>query len=118
MSPAELDLVRQGVQAYEGLREDLARSVPFWPLGMPTSLDPVVVLGLRAPSATYVYVWFTHPGEHPPVVLDLLGVIGDLEVVYPTSLGDWEITWDHADRLTVAPDVSGLSARVIRIGRS
>ena len=115
---AELDLVRKGVQAYEGLRADLSRSVPFWPLGMPTSLDPVVVLGLRGPSATYVYVWFTQPGKHGSVVLDLPGPIGDLEVVYPTSLDGWEIAWDHAGRLTVAPDVSGLTARVLRIGRS
>ena len=77
MSAAELALVREGVAAYEGLRADLAQAVPFWPLGLPTSLDDVVVLGLRAPAATYLYLWFPRPGEHADVTLQLpVGVEG------------------------------------------
>lgn len=123
MSAAELALVREGVQAYEGLRADLAQSLPCWPLGLPSSLDEVVVLGLRAPEATYLYVWFTQPGDHEPVTLELTGLSGtesatvDVSVVYPTSLADWQLDWTpETTSLTVDPGVAGLTARVLRIG--
>ena len=116
MSAAELDLVREGVQAYEGLRADLAQAVPFWPLGLPTSLDPVVVLGLRSPESVYLYLWFTQPGEHQTLTLDLdFRSPKPPAVVYPTSLPDWDLDWDAATgRLTVTPGVDGPTARVLR----
>jgi alpha-galactosidase len=117
MSADELGLVRAGVQAYETLREDLGRSVPFWPLGLPTSLDPVVVLGLRAPGATYLYVWFTRPGDHGPLTLDLPDAAGAaLTTVYPTGLDPWSLDWDRTGGcLTADPGRPGLTARVLRL---
>ncbi|HEY5981528.1 MAG TPA: glycoside hydrolase family 36 protein [Microlunatus sp.] len=118
MSADELALVREGVLAYEGLRADLAESVPFWPLGLPTSLDDVVVLGLRAPAATYLYVWFPRPGAHGAVNLPLPTAIdgSTLETVYPRSLPSWAQEWDADERvLRLTPTVSGPTARVLRI---
>ena len=120
MNADELALVREGVLAYQGLRDDLARSVPFWPLGLPTSLDEVVVLGLRAPAATYLYLWFTQPGDHATLTLDLpVRVEGEaVETVYPRSLPTWEQEWDGAGRvLRIAPAAAGPTARVLRIAR-
>ena len=113
MSEAELGLVREGVQAYEGLRADLGQAAPFWPSGLPSSQDPVVVLGLRAPDASYLYVWFTQPGEHAPVTLDL-GPGTVISTVYPASLPDWSLSWE-SNRLTIQPHGVGLTARVFRI---
>jgi alpha-galactosidase len=118
MNADELALVREGVLAYQGLRDDLARSVPFWPLGLPTSLDEVVVLGLRAPAATYIYLWFTQPGDHAILTLDLpVRVEGEaVETVYPRSLPPWEQEWNGAGRvLRIAPVAAGPTARVLRI---
>lgn len=118
MSTDELALVREGVQAYEGLRADLGRSVPFWPLGLPTSLDEVVVLGLRAPTATYLYVWFPRPGAHGPVTLPLpAGLdVSTSTTVYPASLPAYEQEWDPDQRvLRLTPTVTGPTARVLRI---
>lgn len=115
MSEAELALVREGVQAYEGLRADLARSVPFWPLGLPTSLDPVVALGLRTSTAVYLYLWFTRPGQQQTLTLDLPSSSANgPAVVYPASLPDWDLGWEFATgRLTVTPGVDGPTARVL-----
>jgi alpha-galactosidase len=118
MSADELALVREGVLAYQGLRDDLARSVPFWPLGLPTSLDEVVVLGLRAPAATYLYLWFIQPGDHATLTLDLpVRVKGSVvETVYPRSLPTWEQEWDRDRRvLGISPSAAGPTARVLRI---
>ena len=119
MSAGELALVREGVTAYEGLRDDLAQSVPFWPLGLPTSLDDVVVLGLRSPAATYLYVWFPKRGDHEAVTLDLStieGWSGGVETVYPTTLPGWRTEGLNGSRtLTVEPGITGLTARVLRL---
>ncbi len=118
MSADELALVREGVLAYEGLRADLAESVPFWPLGLPTSLDDVVVLGLRAPAATYLYVWFPGKGAHEEVSLQLPAAIegSEVETVYPRSLVSWEQDVDATERvLRLTPTVSGPTARVLRL---
>ena len=118
MNADELALVREGVLAYEGLRADLAESVPFWPLGLPTSLDDVVVLGLRAPAATYLYVWFPGKGAHEEVSLQLPAAIegSEVETVYPRSLVSWEQDVDATERvLRLTPTVSGPTARVLRL---
>jgi alpha-galactosidase len=118
MTPAELALVHEGVTAYEGLRADLARAVPFWPLGLPTSRDDVVVLGLRAPAATYLYVWFTAPGDHSTVELELPATVEGsvLRTVYPLTLPAYEQAWDDVGRvLRLTPTVAGPSARVLVI---
>lgn len=113
MDEAERALVRAGVAAYEQLRADLAVAVPFWPLGLPTSQDPVVVLGLRAPGASYLYVWFTGGGEHEPLTLALPGDGGPVSTVYPTGLGEWSIE-RRPDELVLTPAVTGPTARVLR----
>jgi alpha-galactosidase len=118
MTPAELALVHEGVTAYEGLRADLARAVPFWPLGLPTSRDDVVVLGLRAPAATYLYVWFTAPGDHSTVELELPATVEGsvLRTVYPLTLPAYEQAWDDVGRvLRLTPTVAGPTARVLVI---
>jgi alpha-galactosidase len=118
MSADELALVREGVVAYEGLRADLGQAVPFWPLGLPTSRDDVVVLGLRASAATYLYLWFPHPGHHGAVALQLPPEVdgSTIETVYPRSLPAYEQDWDAANSLLrLTPTVPGPTARVLRI---
>ncbi|GAB2596092.1 hypothetical protein GCM10027168_31080 [Streptomyces capparidis] len=58
MSPGQLALVRDAVGTYRAIRGDLARAVPFWPLGLPGWTDDWLALGLRVPGgASYVSVW-------------------------------------------------------------
>ena len=57
MSPGQLGLVGQAVAVYKDLRGDLARAVPFWPLGLPGWEDSLIALGMHAPRASYVLAW-------------------------------------------------------------
>src|SRR5260370_41373479 len=61
MSRPQRALVAGAVEVYKGLRADLARAVPFWPLGLPRWTDSRVALGLRAPRATYLVAWRRGP---------------------------------------------------------
>ncbi|MPY51075.1 alpha-galactosidase [Streptomyces acidicola] len=57
MTPDQLALVRRVLDTYKGLRHDLPRAVPFWPLGLSDWTDPWLALGLRADGVTYMSVW-------------------------------------------------------------
>jgi alpha-galactosidase len=63
MSPGRRALVAEGVAVYKQIRAEIARSVPFWPLGLPRWEDSWIALGLRAPTASYLTVW--HRGTRP-----------------------------------------------------
>ncbi|MEV6588038.1 alpha-galactosidase [Streptomyces acidicola] len=58
MSEHQLGLVRDAVGTYKAIRADLARAVPFWPLGLPGWTDEWLALGMRVPDGpSYVSVW-------------------------------------------------------------
>jgi alpha-galactosidase len=63
MSPGQRALVAEGVAVYKQIRAEIARSVPFWPLGLPRWEDCWIALGLHTPTASYLTVW--HRGTRP-----------------------------------------------------
>ena len=78
-----------------------------------------MALGLRAPAATYLYLWFPRAGSTREVSLHLPTAVDGaaVETVYPRSLPAYELDWDTAERvLRVTPTVPGPTARVLRIG--
>jgi alpha-galactosidase len=102
MTPRELQLVADGIAVYKAIRSDLARAVPFWPLGLPRWDDRWLALGMRTPEVSYVVVWHrgaigsTAGDQAAPalVVSHLKGKHATPEVLYPTPAGsglraDW-----------------------------
>ena len=65
MSQRQHGLVADAVRAYQLIRADLARAVPFWPLGLPGWTAPTLALGMRAPGVSYVTAWRRPPGGSP-----------------------------------------------------
>ena len=105
MSGPQRELVAEAVRVYkESLRPAIARSVPFWPLGLPRWDDSWVALGLRALSAeggrgTHLAVWRRgqdHEADHAAVTLPLPHLRGARvtpRVLYPHH-GGAEAGWD------------------------
>src|ERR1035437_4549502 len=57
MSAEQSSLVAEAVSAYKGIRSEISRSVPFWPLGLPDWTAPWVALGLHGESSELVTIW-------------------------------------------------------------
>ena len=57
LSPEKLSLVKEGISCYKSIREDIKKSVPFWPLGLSHYSDQWVCLGLKTEHKDYVAVW-------------------------------------------------------------
>jgi alpha-galactosidase len=61
MTPGQRALVAAAIRVYKEIRPAIARSVPFWPLGLPGWEDDWVALGIRVPEASYLTVWRRGP---------------------------------------------------------
>jgi alpha-galactosidase len=117
MSPAQFALVRDGVLAHKEIREDLAQSVPFWPLGLPRWTARWVALGLRAGDRTYLAVW-RRPGAGPHAGLSvphLLGTEVNVDVLFPASLPPWSHSWDPRTGVLELRGTDAPAARILRL---
>lgn len=57
LSPERMSLVKEALECYKSIRDDIKRSVPFWPLGLSHIGDEWVTLGLKAGNKAYLAVW-------------------------------------------------------------
>ncbi|MGW6547999.1 glycoside hydrolase family 36 protein [Streptomyces massasporeus] len=118
MSDHQRALVRDAVDVYRSIRGDLARALPFWPLGLPGWTDEWLAAGLRTPgdATTYLSVWRRGgPGQLRIPVRHLAGRDVRADVLHPSSAGAGGAVWD-GERLTVSvPRTPG--ALLIRLGQ-
>jgi alpha-galactosidase len=142
MSQRQHGLVADAVRAYQLIRADLARAVPFWPLGLPGWTAATLALGMRAPGVTYVTAWRRPPGgsqggslpDGPPEggslpdgappagdpaalvlpVRHLQGVTAVPEILYPGDAGA-DVSWDAAGGVLALALPRTPSACVIRL---
>ena len=107
MTPAQRALVAEAVTVHKGLRADIARSSPGWPLGLPGWTDGWVALALRTAARTHLTAW-RRPGAAGAVALPFPYLAGRpvrVEVAYPAGLPRWPAEWDAGAgvlRLTAA----------------
>lgn len=57
ISPDRRALVKEGLDYYKEIRQDIRQAVPFWPLGFSDFASPWSALGLRAGKKNYLAVW-------------------------------------------------------------
>ncbi|BBI32739.1 glycoside hydrolase family 36 protein [Cohnella abietis] len=57
ISSERFALIREGLNYYKSIRQDIAGGLPFWPLGLPSYGDSWICLGLRCGQKAYLAVW-------------------------------------------------------------
>lgn len=121
MRPEQRRLVADGVIAYQALRHEIARSIPFWPLGLPGWTDRWVSLGLRPDAGegpTHLAIW-RRPGASRELRCEIPHLAGRdvrTEIVYPAGLAPWTTSWDAGTGvLAVSADEPAPAARLIRL---
>ncbi|MFD7404783.1 glycoside hydrolase family 36 protein [Streptomyces sp. NPDC059866] len=121
MSEHQFALVRDAVATYRTIRGDLARAVPFWPLGLPGWTDEWVALGMRVPGGpSYLSVW-RRGGGTSEVRLPLGHLAGHdirTEVLHPsvTPTGWTVVTETDALRVSLPRTPAALLIRCSRPG--
>ncbi|NEE18897.1 alpha-galactosidase [Streptomyces sp. SID7499] len=118
MSHHQRALVRDAVDVYKSMRGDLARALPFWPLGLPGWTDEWLALGLRTPgdATTYLSVWRRGgPAELRIPVRHLAGGEIRVDVLHPSSADAGAAVWDGEGLTVSMPRTPG--ALLIRLGQ-
>ncbi|WP_435281758.1 alpha-galactosidase [Streptomyces koelreuteriae] len=116
MSEHQLALVRDAVTVYKSIRGDLARALPFWPLGLPGWTDEWLALGLRVPGdhTAYLSVWRRGgPAELRVPLRHLGGRAVRAEVLHPTMAGAGRAVWEGDGLSVTVPRAPG--ALLIRL---
>ena len=57
MNAGQSALVHDALALSKSIRDDIALSVPAWPMGLPDWYADSLTLTLKAPGRTFVYVW-------------------------------------------------------------
>ncbi|MCI1018998.1 alpha-galactosidase [Microbacterium sp. C5A9] len=106
-------LVTEAIALHSQLRDGLATTEPFWPLGLPAWDDDVVCLGLRDQGQALLFVWdrseepnsFTIPGA------------GGAETLFPAHASPAADGWavESIDAGIRIATTAGLGARVLRV---
>lgn len=104
-------LVRAGLDLYKTIRADIPRSLPYWPLGLPTFASEWTSLALRCADKAYVAVWRLGSAQET-VDLPLSFATGTARCIYPPEAAcEW--TWgDGVLRVTLPQP---FSARVFQL---
>jgi alpha-galactosidase len=99
MSSAQRALVRDAIEVYGEIRQDIAHAVPFWPLGLPQWTSEWLALGIRTDDVTYLTVW--RRGGPSECQVSLPEDAGNPEILYPRH-SSAALHWDSGSRrLTV-----------------
>lgn len=78
-------LIQEGIACYKTYRGQLKKAYPFWPLGLPKSVDQWICLGLYTDKNVYLAIWNTQ--EEAVQEIDLTGSsIEDMQILYPQQL--------------------------------
>jgi alpha-galactosidase len=108
LSPAQIEILRQGVGLYKELRGNFAQAVPAWPIGLPGYHDDWICLALRTPDEHFVAVW--KRGKEDTTVAIPLGERTEVELIFPTRGEDPLVVRDGVMHLSG----SGPFARLFR----
>ncbi len=116
ISPNRFELIREGLEFYKKIRNELAVGLPFWPLGLPSYGDSWLSLGLRCESTAYLAVWRLESDEDTVELLlpELKHKTTAIRCGYPQRQDcDWH--WDReSGKLTISMP-SNNSARLFEL---
>lgn len=116
LSPERKELVKEALELYKSIRQDLKTGLPVWPLGLSDYSDEWVSLGLQCKDVIYLAVWRREGSSHTcrlPIPSQL-GKNVEVNCLYP-SYSEVSYAWDTAAaELSVTMD-SDYMARLFKI---
>lgn len=116
LSPPQFGIIKQGIQVYKSIRNDIKSALPFWPLGLPKWHDEWLAYGLVCRDRTLLAVWrrggdttyslpVSHLARTPRVKITLL---------YPNSFKA-ETNWDDKRGLVKVRLPNTICARLFQL---
>lgn len=116
LSQDRMKYVKEALDYYKEIRNDIKEALPFWPLGISEYKDPWVSLGLQAGKKNYLAVW-RRDSQNSKTSLPLKHLAGrELKITcgYPQNAAcSWE--WNKESGLLTVELPERISARLFEI---
>ena len=110
ISPACLQLVKEGIAVYKRIRGDIPEGIPFWPLGLPRFGDGWAAFGLDCGTKGYLAVWRFHGERRSAKIMLPTGTKKQtFKCIYPTARSP-KHAWSNQKLVITLP--RGHSARL------
>jgi alpha-galactosidase len=112
-------LIAEAIAVHRTVLATERRSHPRWPIGLPDWEDPWVCAGLTDADGLYLSLWSRtgEPGDAIRIPLpEYEGRELEATIAFPAGYDGWSLEWSSEDGiLTVAVEVDGPSARILRL---
>jgi alpha-galactosidase len=116
LSPQRKALVKEAIEYYKVIRQDIRQGLPFWPLGLSQFSDSWVCLGMKNSRKTYLAVW-RREGQMNQCVIPLQHLKGQdisIKCGYPqNSMSHWY--WNKMNGTLTVELPNYISARLFEI---
>ena len=118
ISEERFQLVKEALDYYKTIRQDIKNALPFWPLGLSQFADTWVSMGLKAGKKTYLAVWRRNASESQ-CVLPLRHLKGcenvKVHCAYPEADPDTRFHWNPAAGTLTVDLPAPICARVFEL---
>lgn len=118
ISEERFQLVKEALDYYKTIRQDIKNALPFWPLGLSQFADTWVSMGLKAGKKTYLAVWRRNASESQ-CVLPLRHLKGcenvKVRCAYPEADPDTRFHWNPAAGTLTVDLPAPICARVFEL---
>ncbi len=122
LAPEALELVKEGIQTYKQIRQDIRVSLPYWPLGFADSISPHAALALQTEGAVYLAVWQRYQSALDTLEIPLHDALGgkkvkSVKILYPSDSTMQRATpysWDDKEEVLHIEFKEAVCARLFR----
>lgn len=105
-------LVKEALDYYKTIRQDIKIATPFWPLGLSHFKDEWVCLGMKTEHKLYIAVW-RRQGNKTTKEIPLIGLVNNkvsIKCTYPSYASN-QFEWQEASQkltITLEPNTARL----------
>ena len=93
-----LRLVKEGIDLYKSIRNEIPDSIPFYPMGIPNHNDKVICLGFKYNMCKRIALWCFDDAER--------------EITVPIEYNNAKIIYPSDTKITISYENNGLNVKI------
>ena len=97
-------LVKEGIDYYKSIRQNIKKAMPVWPIGYADNLDQWLAFALKTENKAYLAVWRRGGDDRMQIPLDDIwsdGACGRVKLTYPKQSMRENCDWEFDEKRAV-----------------
>ena len=104
LSDTRKALVKEGIDYYKSIRQNIKKAMPVWPIGFADNLDHWLAFALKTENKAYLAVWRRGGDDRMQIPLDDIwsdGTCGRIKLTYPEQSMQENCDWEFDEKRAV-----------------